>query len=247
MVGDHAFHMVGEKYIRAIAGPDAQGGAGALPLLLPVSDPAIPVETVIAHADGVLFTGSPSNVGPQIYGGHTPRPDTMLDPHRDGVTLDLIRACIVQGVPMLAVCRGFQELNVALGGTLHQHLQEVPGRIDHRDNGESLDEQYGPAHSVAIMPGGLLDELTGSAAIEVNSLHQQGIDRLAQGLVVEAVAPDGTIEAVRVQGAPTFAFGVQWHPEWKFFENPVSQALFRAFGEAVRLRQEQTRTPPQPR
>lgn len=240
MVGNHAFHMVGEKYIKAVAGPMAQGGSEALPLLLPVTDPAIPVETVLARADGILFTGSVSDIGPHLYGGPAPRPELIMDPHRDGVTLDLIRAAIVQGVPLFAVCRGFQELNVALGGTLHQHLQEVPGRFDHRDKGETLDVQYGPAHSVAVMPGGILYALTGAAAIEVNSLHQQGIDRLAKGLVVEAVAQDGTIEAVRVEGASAFAFAVQWHPEWHYFENPVSQALFRAFGEAVRLRNRNT-------
>lgn len=243
MVGKHMFHMVGEKYIEAIAGARARGGAGAFPLLLPVIEPALAIEEVFALADGVLFTGSPSNVHPRLYGGPAPRSDTMLDTHRDGTTLALIRACIEGGMPMLAICRGFQELNVALGGTLHQHVHEVPGRFDHRDNGGTVNEQYAPAHTVAVMPGGLLAEWTGAAAIEVNSLHSQGIDRLARGLAIEAVATDGTIEAVRVEGARAFAYGVQWHPEWKYFENPASQALFHAFGEAVRVKQSQKLIP----
>lgn len=140
-------------------------------------------------------------------------------------------------MPILCICRGFQELNVAFGGTLHQHLEELPGRLDHRaDNAAPLDVQYGPAHTVSVVPGGVLAGWTGLAAMEVNSLHAQGIDRLAEGLALEAVAPDGTIEAVRVENARAFAFGVQWHPEWNIGQSQTSRAIFGAFGQACRAR-----------
>ena len=147
-------------------------------------------------------------------------------------------------MPIFCLCRGIQELNVAFGGTLHQHLHELPGKIDHRaDHSAPLDVQYGPAHTVSLVAGGLLETLTGFAAIEVNSVHGQGIDRLAHRLILEAVSRDGTIEAVRVKDAKTFALGVQWHPEWKVRENPVSLAIFRAFGEAVRARKAERASP----
>ena len=138
-------------------------------------------------------------------------------------------------MPIFCVCRGFQELNVALGGTLHQHLQELPGRADHReDKGGDPDTQYGPAHEVTVNPGGMLDRLLPEKAFHVNSLHSQGIDRIAPSLFAEAEAPDGTIEAVSLPGAKGFLIGVQWHPEWKWAQNSVSRALFAAFGEALR-------------
>lgn len=233
LMGLHPFHMVGEKYITAVA-----ASVGALPLLIPVLDPPLDVEAVLVTADGLLLTGSPSNVAPHRYGGPAPRQGVLQDERRDDTTLELITGALARGVPLLCICRGFQELNVALGGSLHQHLAEVPGRFDHReDKAAPLDVQYGPAHTVSIVPGGLLSRITGRAAIEVNSLHAQGIDRLAAGLVPEAIAPDGTIEAVRVSDAKSFALGVQWHPEWKATENDISVALFRAFGDAVRAQQ----------
>ncbi len=239
IVGLHAVHTVQEKYIAAV-----REAAEALPLLLPSLDPPVPPEVVLARADGVLVTGSPSNVAPARYGGPPPREGVLQDERRDETTLALIRAAVEQGVPLFCICRGFQELNVAFGGTLHQHLQEIEGRADHREKkGASLDVQYGPAHIVSIIPGGQIAEITGAAAIEVNSLHSQGIDRLADGLMPEAVAPDGTIEAVSVKNARAFALGVQWHPEWNFADNPVSRALFRAFGKAVRARQQQKAIP----
>lgn len=226
----HAFHSAGEKYIEAV-----REGAQALPLLLPVLDPPIDPDEVLDRADGVLLTGAPSNVAPHRYDGPGAREGTLLDPRRDDTTLALIHRVIARAVPLLCICRGFQELNVAFGGSLHQHLQDVPGRFDHRaDPALPLDIQYGRAHSVSVVPGSLLADWTGFGAFEVNSLHSQGIDRLGDGLALEAVARDGTIEAVRVDIAPAFAFGVQWHPEWKFQDNVVSQAIFAAFGEAAR-------------
>jgi putative glutamine amidotransferase len=153
-------------------------------------------------------------------------------------TLPLIRRALELGVPLLAICRGIQELNVALGGSLHQHVHEVAGRSDHRsDKSVPLAERYGPAHPITLTPRGILQGLLdGAATVEVNSLHGQAIDRLAPGLAVEALVPDGTIEAVRVVGVRGFALGVQWHPEWRVLDNPISRRLFAAFGAACRAR-----------
>ena len=228
MIGPHPFHAVGEKYIVAI-----RDGAGAIPLLIPVLDKPIDLEEILGTVDGILLTGSPSNVAPKIYGGPSPREGVLQDERRDATTLPLIRAIVDHGTPLLAICRGFQELNVAFGGTLHQHVEEVPGRMDHReDKTAPLDVQYAPIHDVTL--SGTLERIAGMNRIKVNSLHGQGIDRLGPALTAEAVAPDGQIEGIRVTGAKSFALGVQWHPEWRFWENDFSKALFAAFGEALR-------------
>ncbi len=233
MVGPHPFHMVGEKYITAV-----RDGARAVPLLIPVLDPPIPVADIIASVSGLLFTGSPSNVSPKLYGGPAPREGVMQDERRDATTIPLLKAAIAAGVPILCLCRGFQELNVAYGGTLFQHVYEIPGRLDHReaDKNAPLEEQYGPAHDVTVEPGGLLSRITRETTFKVNSLHSQGIDRIADSLCVEAKAPDGQIEAVSVKGAKAFAFATQWHPEWRWSENPVSREIFAAFGDAIAAR-----------
>ncbi|HEX4294616.1 MAG TPA: gamma-glutamyl-gamma-aminobutyrate hydrolase family protein [Rhizomicrobium sp.] len=230
MVGKHPFHMVGEKYIAAV-----RDGAGAMPLLIPVLSPAIPTEELIASFDGFLFTGSPSNVAPKHYGGPAPREGVMQDERRDDTTLPLLKAAIAAGKPVLCVCRGFQELNVALGGTLHQHVQEIPGRTDHREDADApLETQYAPVHSVSAQPGCLFADIVGAGVFQVNSLHAQGIDKLAPSLHADAVAPDGQIEAVSMPSAKGFLLGVQWHPEWRWAEDEVSTAIFSAFGEALR-------------
>jgi putative glutamine amidotransferase len=230
-VGHHPFQRVGEKYIVAM-----RDGARALPFLIPSLTPPLAVDDILGDVDGLLFTGSASNVAPSLYGGHDPRDPELLDAARDAVALPLMRAAIARGVPSLCICRGFQELNVALGGTLHQHLAEVPGYHDHRERDEDpVEVQYGPAHPVRILPGGVLAGFAnGRTEAVVNSLHSQGIDRIAPGLRVEAVAPDGPIEAVSLPGAKGFLLAVQWHPEWKFTDDPLSLALFQAFGEAMR-------------
>jgi putative glutamine amidotransferase len=228
MIGPHPFHAVGEKYIVAV-----RDGADALPLLIPVLETPIDIEEILETVDGILLTGSPSNVAPKRYGGPSPREGVLQDERRDATTLPLIRAIIDHGTPLLAVCRGFQELNVAHGGTLHQHVEEVPGRMDHReDKTASLDVQYAPIHDVTL--SGTFARIAGTGTVRVNSLHGQGIDRLGAGLLAEAVAPDGQIEGVRVKDAKAFALGVQWHPEWRFWENDFSKRLFAAFGEAMR-------------
>ena len=226
----HPFHVVGEKYITAI-----RDGADAVPLLVPVLGNSIHGDEILAKVDGLFLTGSPSNVEPHRYAGEASRSGTMHDPHRDETILDLIGLTLEAGVPLLAVCRGFQEMNVVLGGTLHQHVHEQPGYQDHRENKDDpLSTQYGPAHEVHLVEGGLLRDLAGKDTVSVNSVHSQGAARLAKGVTVEAVAEDGLIEAFRVDGSKAFALAVQWHPEWQVTDNEFSMAIFSAFGDACR-------------
>jgi putative glutamine amidotransferase len=221
--------MAGEEYIAAL-----RDGAGALPLLIPALDPPLAPEDILASIDGLLFSGSPSNVSPRHYGGQPARKESLQDERRDSTALPLLRAAVEAGKPVLCICRGFQELNVALGGTLHQQVHEVPGRFDHREKGIAPDEQYGPAHPVAVAEGGLLARILPRRSFEVNSLHGQGVDKLAPPLHADAAAPDGQIEAVSMPGAKGFVLGLQWHPEWRWAENDISRALFAAFGAALR-------------
>ncbi len=224
------FHAVHEKYLTAVV-----DGAGAQPVMIPALADASDVAALIAHLDGIVLTGCPSNVEPHHYGGPPSRPDVPHDAKRDRTTLPLIVAAVEHGVPLFCICRGIQELNVAFGGTLHQHLHEVPGHHDHRRDREApVEQQFGPRHDIAITPGGLLADLAGGHRTTVNSLHGQGIDTVAPRLAVEAVADDGTVEAVSVIDAPGFAIGVQWHPEWNVTDNRLHGALFRAFGDACR-------------
>ncbi len=224
--------MAGEKYISAI-----RDGVEAFPVLIPSLRPALAPETVLAHVDGLLLTGSASNVDPAYYGGDEPRSGNLADTHRDATALPLIRAAIASAKPCLFICRGHQELNVALGGTLFQHVREVPGHFDHSDDAkQGIAAKYAPAHEVTVQPGGVLETLLERRRFAVNSLHGQAIDRLADGLRIEAVADDGTIEAISVEGAPNFALSVQWHPEWQWSENRESRALFAAFGRALTAR-----------
>jgi putative glutamine amidotransferase len=231
VIGLHPFHLVGEKYARAVL-----AGADSLPLLIPALAEELGMDELLERLDGVLFTGNASNVEPHHYSGTPSAPGTLHDPERDATTLPLIRKAVAAGIPVLGVCRGFQEMNVAFGGTLHQKVQEVEGKMDHReDESRELDVQYGPAHDVTLEPNGLLRTIAGGETrITVNSLHSQGVDRLGAGLSIEARAPDGLIEAFRVTHASGFAVAVQWHPEWQFKSNPFSRALFGAFGTAAR-------------
>jgi putative glutamine amidotransferase len=232
IIGHHPFHAVGEKYLLAVA-----EAADAIPLVIPALADHFSVAEILDAVDGLVFTGSVSNVEPLRYAGPTSEPGTLHDTARDATTLPLIPAAIEQGIPVLGICRGFQEMNVAYGGTLHQKLQQVPGYLDHReDETQPLDVQYGPAHDVILEKGGVLRGLAGTDRIRVNSLHGQGVDRLADRLIVEARAPDGVIEAFRVRNAPRFALAVQWHPEWKAMSNDFSRALFGAFGASTRER-----------
>lgn len=218
-------HATPARYAEAVL-----AAAGCTPVLLPPLGPAI--LDVLDRLDGLVLSGSPSNVEPARYGVAEDATPGKHDAARDATTLPLIRAALERGVPLLAICRGIQELNVALGGTLIQQVQNLAGRDDHRSKGATLDERYAPRHAAAF--SGALAKILGCAGAPVNSLHEQAIDQPAPGLVVEAVAPDGTVEGVRVAAAPAWAFGVQWHPEYRAVENPVSVTLFRAFGDACR-------------
>lgn len=229
--GAHPYYVAQMKYVDAVL-----QGAACLPLILPALGERIDWDALLSAVDGVMLTGSPSNVHPSHFGQAVHNPALPLDPARDATNLPLIRAALERGLPLFAICRGMQETNVALGGTLHQAVQEQAGFNDHReDKSQSIEEQYGPAHTVTLMAGGLMAQmLDGATRISVNSLHGQGIDRLAPGLRVEAVAEDGLVEAYSVDGAAGFALAVQWHPEWRLAENPVSMKLYAAFGAACR-------------
>ncbi len=226
------FHTVSDRYVAGVI-----GGIGALPILIPAAGTCADMTPLVECLDGLLLTGSPSNVEPHHYGGEPSRQGTLHDPCRDATNLPLIRAAIAAAVPVFAICRGHQELNVALGGSLHQLVHEVPGRLDHRGNREvPRQHRYEPRHPVRLTPGGLIARLAGANEVMVNSLHAQAIDRLGDGLVVEGIADDGTIEAVRVKDAPAFALGVQWHPEARLDACALSRSLFAAFGDATRAR-----------
>ena len=228
----HPFHAAGEKYLAAVS-----LASRGLPLVIPALGDALGVDQLLSRLDGLFLTGSPSNVEPHHYRAARIDPKIEHDPERDATTLPLICRAVECGVPLFAVCRGYQEMNVAFGGTLHQKVQEVQGLMDHReDKSQSLDVQYAPAHSVRLEPRGFLARLADRTELDVNSLHAQGVERLGEGLRVEARAADGLIEAFRVDGASTFACGVQWHPEWKVQDDPFSSALFEAFGDACRER-----------
>jgi putative glutamine amidotransferase len=232
LLGHHYFHCVGEKYIAAVV-----DGADALAVVLPSLGRAEQLQQALASVDGILLTGSASNVEPHHYQGPPSDAGTLHDSQRDATTLPLIPLAIRAGLPLLAVCRGFQEMNVAFGGTLWQKLHEVEGFANHREDTQAaLDEQYGPAHEIDLVPDGVLHRLAGACSLKVNSLHSQGVQRLGEGLRIEARARDGVIEAFSVVDAPAFALAVQWHPEWKFHDNPFSRALFAAFGQAARER-----------
>jgi putative glutamine amidotransferase len=232
MVGPYQLpnHAASDACVRAV-----DKIAGAVPVLLPALGDDVDIGTLLSRLDGILLTGSQSHIGPCHYGGVPHADGTPEDRARDATTLPLIRAAIAHGTPLLAICRGLQELNVALGGTLHQCVSGLADRLDHypkpiADHGRRVEK----VHPVRLAPRGLLHQLAGCDEIVVNSLHYQAIDRLAPGLAIEAAAPDTTIEAVRVTDSPAFALGVQWHPEFDFRADPVSKAIFVAFGQAVR-------------
>lgn len=228
-IGAHPFLATGEKYLRAVV-----EGAGATPVLLPTLQPPVDPGLWFDRLDGLLLTGAVSNIEPHHYGTEPSWDGNLHDPARDANTLALIPQAAARGLPILAICRGLQEVNVAFGGTLHQKVHEVPGMDDHREDVEAaLEVQYGPAHLVRLRPEGVLAAIAGTGEVRVNSLHGQGIARLGKGLEVEATSPDGLIEAFRGGGA-SFLLAVQWHPEWRVTENPFYFGIFQAFGEACR-------------
>jgi putative glutamine amidotransferase len=228
MLGELCYHVAALKYV------DAVRLTGCQPLIVPsVAPPDVDALLDVAH--GLLLTGSPSNVHPQHYEETVLDESLPLDPKRDAWILPIIPKVLARGMPLFAICRGFQEANVALGGTLHQAVHQVQGFADHRDRDDDpVEVQYQVAHDVFIEPGGVLARLLEVDRIAVNSLHGQGINRLAARLRIEARAPDGLVEAFSMADATGFALAVQWHPEWNAEENPVSMRLLGAFGDAVR-------------
>lgn len=237
MLGEHPFHIAGQKYV------DAVRLAGGLPLIAPPFAEA-DLPSLLDAVDGVLLTGSPSNVHPRHFGEAVLDPALPLDPQRDDWTLPLVRLLLARGQPLLAICRGAQETNVALGGSLHQAVQEQPGLLDHRaDATQNASLQYGPAHPVTVLADGVLEKIVGSSPFMVNSVHGQGIRRLANGLRAEALAPDGLVEAFSMPAASGFNLCVQWHPEWKAADNPQSMQLLRAFGSALCAWRDRVRGP----
>ena len=228
-------HAASDTYVKA-----TDEVIGGVPVLLPANGPTADIDTLLDRLDGIMLTGSRSNVHPTLYDGPPHAEGTHEDPNRDGITLPLIRAAVARGVPLLAICRGFQELNVALGGSLHQRIQDLPDRMDHSTPMQpSPRVRQAKAHSIRVTPGGWLHRLAGSTDIAVNSLHNQGIDKLAPGLVAEGTAPDGLVEAVRVVASEAgaaigYAVGVQWHPEYDWRADALSRAIFEQFGAAVR-------------
>lgn len=240
VLGEHPFHVAGKKYVEAVR------LAGCLPLVVP-SIAADEIEDFLDVADGVFLTGSPSNVHPVHFGETVHDSALPLDPERDNWTLPLIPRVLKREIPLFAICRGFQETNVALGGSLHQAVHEVPGQRDHRGAKNAPPEvTYGMAHTVEVMPGGLLASLVDTREITVNSVHGQGVNRLADGLRVEARAPDGLVEAFTIERATAFNLCVQWHPEWQAASNPVSMKLLTAFGDACRAYRDRLRRVPEP-
>ena len=237
MLGHHPYFIAGKKYI------DAVRLAGCLPLMLP-SAPHEDEDELLNLCQGLLLPGSPSNVNPSYFGEDVLDPSLPLDEQRDGLTLPLIRRALQRGVPIFAICRGLQEVNVALGGSLHQAIHSLPGKRDHReDASHDIETQYGPAHTVSVQAGGVLARILGEVDITVNSLHGQGIRTLAPGLRAEALSPDGVVEAFSPIGSEGFCLGVQWHPEWRAAENPVSCQLFAAFGAACQDYKDRHRPP----
>jgi putative glutamine amidotransferase len=228
LIEGDVFDAVGRKYSTAIAEV-----AECQPLLVAVGAGLTDIGSILEIADAILLSGSRSNVAPEYYGEETPIMPDRLDPLRDALTLPLIRAAVDGKTPLFAICRGFQELNVALGGSLYQAVHDVGGHKDHRARPDvPLDDAYGPVHPVKL--SGRLRDWVGHDEIMVNSLHWQGVARLAKGLKAEAFAEDGLVEAVRGPDDAAFCLGVQWHPEWGAKSNPVSVSLFRRFGAAAK-------------
>lgn len=235
---NNAYHaqFAGKRSLMAVAEV-----ADALPLIFAGTPQITDVGTLLSAVDGILLTGARANVHPSHYGVQPDPRYEPFDPDRDAVALALVRACVEQGVPLLGVCRGIQEMNVALGGTLHPEIRDLPGRLNHRaprlESGEiHRDPQvvFADRHEVRFRPDGLFAQLFACTTIRVNSLHGQGILEPGPRIVVEGVAEDGTIEAISIADAPAFALGVQWHAEHDPQTNSINRILFEAFGAALR-------------
>jgi putative glutamine amidotransferase len=232
----HNVQVVGQRNMRAIAEV-----AGALPLMFAGTPDITDIDALLGAVDGILLTGARANVHPACFGVEPDPRHEPYDQERDAMALGLIEACIVRGVPLFGICRGLQEMNVAFGGSLHPEIRDLPGRMNHRmprlANGEIHPDPevvFADRHEVRLVPQGVFATLLGCDAIRVNSLHGQGIEKLGERVVAEGVAEDGTIEAIRIADAPSFALGVQWHAEYDPQTNPINRTLFEAFGNALK-------------
>ena len=231
LMGAHYYHTAGDKYLKALA-----HAADVVPVIIPALGDIHSVDLWANHLDGVFLTGAYSMVDPAHYGAKKIDKPYSYDEKRDQLSFELIHALIQADLPLFGSCRGMQDINVALGGSLHQCVQETSGLNDHReDKNAELDQQYADVHPVILTEGGMLANITGCKILQVNSLHSQGIDRLGRGLIVEARAEDGLIEAIRIENM-RFGLAVQWHPEWQVLNNPKQKLLFEAFGEACSKR-----------
>ncbi|SON57663.1 Gamma-glutamyl-gamma-aminobutyrate hydrolase PuuD [Hartmannibacter diazotrophicus] len=231
-VDGYEWHAAARTYLSAVI-----ERADAMPLVLPSFGDALDLDAILERVDGVMCTGSRSNVYPPLYGGEASERSEPYDHDRDATTLPLIRRTIELGIPLLCICRGMQELNVALGGTLGVEIQDEAGNMDHRaPTSEDQSVRFSIRHGVQVAPGGCLGRIVSSSQILVNSLHRQAVARLSDRLEVEASAPDGVIEAVSVKGARGFTLGVQWHPEYWAKSDTPSSRIFEAFGDAARER-----------
>jgi putative glutamine amidotransferase len=231
IVGDD-YHVQGTGVINVSAVADV---VKALPLMVPADPRVIDIPSLLAACDGFVFTGGRPNVHPRYYGEEETEAHGEFDHCRDQLVLDLITSCVQRGQPVLGICRGFQEFNVAFGGTLHPEIRDLPGRMNHRMPPEgTIEEKFALRHSIALTPGGVFARLFGADEVMVNSLHGQGIKDKGPRIVIDGHAPDGTPEAIYVADAPGFTLAVQWHPEWNAANDPVSRALFEGFGDAVR-------------
>ncbi|MGY4308390.1 putative glutamine amidotransferase [Bradyrhizobium sp. USDA 4369] len=230
--------MVGERNLSAVAEV-----AGALPLMFAGVPEITDIAALLDIVDGVVLTGARANVHPTRFNAEPSLKHEPYDIHRDEVALQLSEACVSRGIPLFGICRGLQEMNVAFGGSLHPEIREIPGRMNHRmprlENGEIHPDPtvvFADRHEVRLTPGGAFATILGCDSIKVNSLHGQGILEPGDRVVIEGIAEDGTIEAIRIADAPSFALGVQWHAEYDPQKNPINRKLFEAFGAAVRKR-----------
>lgn len=234
-------HLINDQYtVQAVSVTNIAAVAaltGAIPLVVPALPMVGAISDLICACDGFVFTGGRPNVHPSHYGHEPTEKHGVFDPDRDSVTLPLIRECVARGVPVFGICRGFQEFNVAFGGTLHPEIRELPGRINHRMPPDgTLEEKFEHRHKVRLSAGGQFHRILAAEEVMVNSLHGQGILDKGGRVVIEGYAPDTTPEAIVIEESPGFAMAVQWHPEWNAANDPVSRPLFLAFGAAVGAR-----------
>ncbi len=237
--------IVGNSYLLNDQYPVHAGGqmntaaisevAGCMPLIIPADPAHVSVEELLETCDGFLLTGGRPNVHPEEYGEAATEAHGAFDRARDAIALPLVRACVERGQPFLGICRGFQEVNVAMGGTLYPEIRELPGRMNHRMPPDgTLEEKFELRHDISFTQGGVFHQLMGAPKVRTNTLHGQGIKRAGARIVIDGQAEDGTPEAIYVEGAKGFTLAVQWHPEWNAAGDPVSRPLFAAFGDAVR-------------